>query len=77
MSYVDLAVAIVNQAKLDYIRSVKWLKNHPHARTRKEVARRAECYRLINDCERFFLSQWFYELTGCDGKPMLKMLKKM
>ena len=77
MSYVDLAVAIVDQAKSDYIRSVKWLKNHPHVRTRKEEARRAECYRLINDCERFFLSQWFYELTGCDGKQMLQMLKKM
>lgn len=77
MSYADLAVAIVNQAKSDYIRSVKWLKNHPHARNRKEVDRRAECHRLIMDCERFFPSQWFYELTGCDGKQMLQMLKKM
>lgn len=77
MSYADLAVAIVNQAKSDYIRSVRWLRNHPNARTRKEVDRRAECYRLINDCERFFMSQWFYELTRCDGKQMLQILKKM
>lgn len=77
MSYADLAVAIVNQAKSDYIRSVRWLRNHPNARTRKEVDRRAECYRLINDCERFFVSQWFYELTGFGGKQMLERLKKM
>ena len=77
MSYADLAAEIVDQAKSDYLLSVKWLKNHTNVRTRKEVERRAECYRLINDCERFFVSQWFYELTGFDGKQMLERLKKM
>ena len=29
------------------------------------------------DAEQFFLSDWFYELTGLDGKRVLDMLQEM
>ena len=32
--------------------------------------------RYRKDAERFFRSQWFVELTGLDGKEILKKLKQ-
>lgn len=75
-SYINLVIAIVEQARSDYKRSVNYLRKHPHSRSRREGDKRAECFRLINDCERFFLSQWFYELTGYSGKSTLEDVRK-
>ena len=32
--------------------------------------------RVINDVERFFLSDWFYMLTKLDGELLIKKLRK-
>ena len=34
-------------------------------------------YRMRRDAERFFLSDWFYELTGLDGKTIINKLSAM
>ena len=31
---------------------------------------------MRTDCERFFLSSWFYMLTGVDGEPILRKLRE-
>lgn len=63
----NLTEAIVKRAADDWQEAVKAQKRgntvQCHSRTRAE-------------CERFFLSDWFYELTGLNGRVVLKMLKK-
>lgn len=34
-------------------------------------------YRMRKDAEKFFLSNWFFELTGLDGKTILNKLSAM
>ena len=65
--YEKLADSIVLQAVKDYRQAMKTLKKHP----KNESARV-----MRTDCERFFRSGCFYELTEIDGKALLKRLKE-
>lgn len=60
--YENLANAIVAQACDDY-RRLQRGKRVPDKVTKEE-------------CEKFFLSQWFESLTQVDGKKILKRLIK-
>ena len=70
---LDLVQAIVKQAVKDWQFATKKLKN---SKTKK-ISKNAiyESKRTINECERFFKSDWFYELTGVDGSSILRRLK--
>ena len=61
--YTKLAHAVVIQAVKDWREAVK------HPRSEKAKAMKA-------DCEEFFLSGWFVELSGLDGKALLEKLRK-
>ena len=63
----ELAGAIVMQAVKDWRRAVKTLKKKP----RKESAKQ-----MKEECERFFRSQWFEDLTDVDGSFILRKLKQ-
>lgn len=65
--YENLANAIILRAVQDYRIALKKIKKHPN-----DVLIQAR----IRECERFFLSQWFIELTNLDGKMLLKKLKE-
>lgn len=39
-------------------------------------AARNENYRIMQECEQFFLSDWFTTLTGADGEVLLINLQK-
>ena len=65
--YEELAGAIVMQAVKDWRRAVKTLKKKP----RKESAKQ-----MKEECERFFRSQWFEDLTDVDGSFRLRKLKQ-
>ena len=65
--YEELAGAIVMQAVKDWRRAVKTLKKKP----RKESAKQ-----MKEECERFFRSQWFEDLTDVDGSFILRKLKQ-
>lgn len=66
-AYTGLANAIILQAVKDYRNALKALKKNPKCedalKDKKEV-------------ERFFLSQWFGELTTVDGKMLLRKLQE-
>ena len=62
-----LANAIVMQAVKDWRTSVQVLKKRP--RHEKAKAMKA-------DCERFFKSDWFENLTSVDGNVILHRLKQ-
>ena len=66
-AYEDLANAIVLQAVKDWRKAVKTLKKRPRYEAAKQMK---------EDCERFFRSEWFEELTSVDGNVILRKLEK-
>ena len=66
-AYENLANAIVLQAVKDWRSAVRTLKK----RTRYDPAKQ-----MREECERFFLSDWFEELTSVDGSVILRKLKQ-
>ena len=65
--YENLAQAIILQAVKDYRAARKKVKYHP---------RNKEAKLMIEDCERFFRSDWFSVLTSVDGEVLLEKLKE-
>lgn len=65
-SATRLAVAIVEQAISDFRKSQKRLLTDPF---------NSSALFLLNDCERFFISQWFLELSNLDGTAVINHLK--
>ena len=65
--YEELANAIVLQAVKDWRKAVKTLKKRPRYEAAKQMR---------DDCERFFRSEWFEELTSVDGSVILRKLKQ-
>ncbi len=66
-AYEDLANAIVLQAVKDWRKAVKTLKKRPRYEAAKQMR---------DECERFFRSEWFEELTSVDGSVILRKLKQ-
>ena len=65
--YEELATAIILQAVEDWRKSVKALKKRP---------RNDEARQMKDECEQFFLSEWFGVLTSVDGSMILRKLKQ-
>ena len=65
--YENLAQAIILQAVKDYRAARKKHKYHP---------KNKEAKLMIEDCERFFRSDWFAALTDIDGRMLLEKLKE-
>lgn len=65
--YENLAQAIIPQAVKDYRAARKKNKYHP---------KNKEAKLMIEDCERFFRSDWFAALTTIDGRMLLEKLKE-
>ena len=65
--YENLANAIVLQAVKDWRSAVRTLKK----RSRYDPAKQ-----MREECERFFLSDWFEALTSVDGSVILRKLKQ-
>ena len=66
-AYENLIQAIVLQAVKDWRKSVKKLKKHPRYTPAKQMK---------DECEDFFLSDWFEELTDVDGSNILRRLRQ-
>lgn len=62
-----LANAIIIQAADDYRISLRRLKLNRMNR---------EYLRMNEDCESFFLSEWFEQLTNVDGKSIMMRIQK-
>ena len=62
-----LANAIIIQAADDYRTSLRRLKLN---------RMNLEYLRMKEECERFFLSQWFEQLTNVDGKTIMMRIQK-
>ena len=65
--YEKLATAIILQAVEDWRKSVKALKKR---------SRCAPAMEMKDECEQFFLSEWFGVLTSVDGNMILRKLKQ-
>jgi hypothetical protein len=65
--YENLANAIVLQAVKDWRSAVRTLKKRPRYDPAKQMK---------EECERFFRSDWFEQLTGVDGSVILRKLKQ-
>ena len=65
--YERLRNAIVVQAVKDYRSSGRKLRKHPDS---------AEAKKMAGECERFFLSEWFMDLTKVDGQMVLSKLRE-
>ena len=75
--YKMLALAIVAQSVKDYKNAVRYIEKHRfQVLSGKQREKMNEKIRQYNDCVCFFESQWFYELTGCEGRELLKRLDK-
>ena len=67
-----LVDAILKQAILDYTEAMTVLKHQEDYERTKVFA--AE--RLLADCEIFFKSQWFEQLTGVNSEYAFKAIKE-
>ncbi len=67
MGYHALANAIIEQAAKDYMAALRVLKNDPDRKTamQKKV-----------ECEKFFKSRWFHDLTEMDPDYLIRNLRK-
>ncbi|XJS11222.1 hypothetical protein ACF3NG_03020 [Aerococcaceae bacterium WGS1372] len=65
--YERLAHAIIIQAVKDYRKACKRLKLSPQS----EAANKH-----FFSCQKFFLSEWFKEITDADGEHLLKKLNE-
>jgi len=65
--YENLANAIILHAVKDYRMARKKLKRNPKNKDAKL---------MVEDCERFFCSDWFGQLTSVNGKMLLKKLQE-
>ncbi|MDB2127488.1 hypothetical protein [Enterocloster clostridioformis] len=65
--FESLANAIILQAVKDYRTAGKKLKRNPKNKDAKL---------MVEDCERFFCSDWFGQLTFVDGKMLLRKLQE-
>ncbi len=65
--YEMLRNAIVLKAVKDWRLAVHKLEKQPESIYSQSVR---------DNCERFFLSDWFEKLTGMDGSVILRKLKK-
>ena len=65
--YDELANAIILQAVKDYRDARKKLKKRP---------KNEDAKLMVEDCEKFFCSDWFNALTQLDGKALLRKLKE-
>lgn len=64
--YEEFANAIVIRAAKDYMKALKKLKKYP----RDIDARRAK-----KECEKFFRSSWYCDLTSVDGDLLMRKLQ--
>ena len=65
--YENLANAIVMQAVKDYRMARHKLRKRP---------KNADAKVMLEDCERFFLSDWFETLTNVNGESVLRKLQQ-
>ena len=65
--YENLANAIILQAVKDWRSAVRKLKKRPRYDPAKQMK---------EECEAFFLSEWFEQLTEVDGRYLLRKLKQ-
>lgn len=66
-NYEELANAIILQAVKDYRDALGMLTKNPNS---------ISANRDKSDCERFFLGNWFPELTKIDGKQLMHKLQR-
>lgn len=66
--YEALANAIILQAVKDYRVAKRKQKYRPKNKDAKLI---------IEDCERFFRSEWFAALTSVDGELLIKKLQEV
>ena len=65
--YENLANAIVLQAVKDWRESVRKLKRNQ---------KNTDAAMMKKECEEFFLSDWFSQLTDMDGRYLLRRLNE-
>lgn len=65
--YEKLANAIILSAVRDYRDARKKLKKRP---------KNEDAKLMVEDCERFFRSEWFQVLSNLDGEALLERLKE-
>lgn len=67
-----LCAAVVGRAAIDYREARKYFRDLKRGKADEEEKFYYE--RLLSDCERFFRSQWFYQMGG--SPAMFKQLKR-
>lgn len=70
-AYERLAAAIVMQAVKDYRSAFSFLKN-----ARRKSRKTYEAENKLNNCKRFFRSEWFGQLCEYDGEKLMKQIEK-
>lgn len=67
---------IILQAAKDYLRSKKWLRNHPDKDqdVRTMYQRRYEAMRDLKSAEEFFHSDWYRWMCDIDADELIKIL---
>lgn len=72
-AYENLCNAIIVQAFEDHMGAVRTMRTFSWDKKCKEYL---QAQRTKDECERFFLSDWFKCLTTVDGEVLLRMLER-
>ena len=67
VNYEDLANAIIYQAVKDYRKACRRLKRNP---------KRLDAQAMKTDCEEFFRSKWYKDLTSIDGEELMMIIQR-
>ena len=70
-AYERLAAAIVVQAVKDYKSAFSVLIN-----ARRKSRKTYEAENMLNNCKRFFRSEWFGQLCEYDGERLIKQCEE-
>ena len=67
MEFEDFAIGIIVLTAKDYRKALRALKRNPNNRAAKQMAQ---------ECESFFLSETYEELTKVDGSYLIRKLRE-
>ena len=67
-----LFIAVVRRAVKDWRVAKRWLNKHPGASHEQRFLYQSK----VDECERFFRSDWFAIGCGLDGEALLDALKR-
>ncbi|QUO21136.1 hypothetical protein KFE18_11085 [Clostridiaceae bacterium Marseille-Q4143] len=74
VGFEKLRYAVIVQTIQDYITALRYLRLPPYKQTAEG---RQEAKTVRQDCERFFLSDWYMVFTNIEGDRLMEAVRRI